>query len=236
MLKKKPTPGLCHWSRCQTAVTEPNTLCPKHTSGLVVDNALTVSRNEALELLTAVSTVGLTDMVEVEDRSVSGLAFLGLAREHARVLKADLEKARKVEKEPHLRKGQEVDALYKPATDTCQAVVKACTDRLEAYAKELAAEQRKALEAVAQAAVAGDMALAKVEHSRAQGLAPELPDTVRLYTEIGFELDLDEVPEEVRVVFELLDEAKVKAYGKACQGTIRIPGIRWTRVEKVRTA
>jgi hypothetical protein len=234
-LKKNPTPGLCHAKSCRTKVTEPSTLCAKHVGKIVdvVDNALLVVRNENLELLTAVANIGLTDLVELEDRTVSGLEFLGIAREEARTTKARFDAQRKEEKQPSLDEGRRIDSAYKPLLDTLESVVKACTTRLLDHARAAAEAQRQALAAVAVAAQSGDMALARVEHERAQNLAPNLPPQVRLETKVLPEIeDIDLVPRE----WFVLDLKRLTELGERTQGTAVVPGVRWVRVEKVRTA
>lgn len=235
-LKKKPTPGLCHWTRCQTKVNGTDTLCAKHSAGALVDNAILAKRNEALELLDAAANVPLDAVVELDGAEISGLEFLGRAREHARVMRKELEDLRKADKAPHLAKCQEVDGLYKPATDTCTAVVKACTDRLEEHVRSQNLARLEALKAVQIAASTGDTALVKVEHERAQSLSAALPAQVRTYFDIEPVVDLEGVSPEYHVLYEYLDLDKLKALGKSTQGTAVVPGIKWSRVEKVRTA
>lgn len=249
-IKAKPTPGLCHASRCNTQVAPGTTLCESHAQAAgkslakahaatdltttVYSAEVTPIRNEVLELLEAVSNLPLDAQVETETQgTVSGLTFLGLAREDARLTHKRLEERRTAITRPMLDAKREVDQLFKPATDTCTAVIRACTDRMEKHAHELAAERRLALAAVTAAVQSGDTDLVRVEHARAGALAPALPPQVRLYTEVGFVVeDLSLVPREWMV----LDEARVLAHVRATQGTSPIPGITITRTEKVRTA
>lgn len=246
-LKKNPTPGLCHAKSCRTKVSDPDKLCAKHVGKVVdvVDTALVSVRNEYLELLQFASNVPLDAQIEVspedeveaqdlaEGGTMSGLDALGIIRERARLAHKKFDAARKAEKQPSLDEGRRIDAAYNPLLQTCESVIKACTTRIEQNARALAEEQRKALAAVAQAAQSGDMALARVEHERAAALTPVLPAGVRLETKIVPEIvDIELVPRE----WFVLDIERLTELGERTQGTAVVDGVRWVRVEKVRTA
>lgn len=247
-LRKNPKPGQCHAQRCNENVNAPDTLCAKHRNepvqgelpgtaivevGPEVDS-LASTRSELLSLLDTAANIPFDALCETEAGQVSGLQLLGQLREYARQNKRELDEQRAAQKAPFLAGGREVDARYKPALDTAEALLKACDKRITEHARLQDEQRRAALAEVTRLAQENAPAAAiQVAHERAVAATPELPPQVKLRTVFRYEVvNHEDIPRE----FLTLDHSKLMAHINATQGTAHIPGVNIIREEKPVTA
>lgn len=142
---------------------------------------------------------------------------VGLILSEAKKLRADIDKARKEEKAPHLEAGKAVDAAYKPTFEKLDAIVTAAKPVLTKWLNAVAAqqaEQKRQVEAEAERA-----AQAAIEAERQSAGNLEATEQVtQLRKEAG------------RVAKEAAKVGKQKAH---VEGLDRAIGLRETKVVTV---
>lgn len=189
----------------------------------------TKSTSLALAPSDALATVQLDMLTVLTAVAERPIADLGDLRELARLKRKELDTARAAEKKSHLdagrAAGRAVDAKYRAGLETCQAVVDACTERLEQYL----VEQRRIQLQLVQDTV---MPMAEKHQALIAVSNPVLPTQVRVRVEFGFEVEsFEDVPRD----FLVADVSRIMQHIKDTQGTQAIAGIRITRKEKVTT-
>lgn len=160
--------------------------------------------------------------------SQQALDWLGQVYEGVKNALAGLEEKRTSITKPINEAKRKVDALFAPAKDGCKAVIKACEDRLNAYAAQQRATQDQALQLI-EGGSRDDTTIAA-----AHLVGPSLPEQVDVRDEYAVEVqDFARVPD----MFKVLDEASVITYAKSRHGRVDIPGLIVTvrdRVQKAR--
>lgn len=156
----------------------------------------------------------------------TGLQALGLCRETARVQLKNLEERRTSQNRPLLDKKRRNDELFKPYTETCEAIVDACTSRLEAYEKARLAAQREAAALVHAAPT--DPSVLAVAH----GAAEALPAQVRAQPVWRIKVvDFALVPDALK----LFNQQAAQLLVDSKRGQIVIPGLEITEDVEIKT-
>lgn len=239
-LKSKPVNGVCAASRCTSPVTTPETLCAKHLAGDAPAKAPKASeslelvraelepvKNEQLEVLQAVAALELdtvyTMTLDVQPEELTGLQAVTKLRDHARAKAKDLEGKRKAITGPMDAAKKGVMDLFRPAIDTCEAVQRACRDRLEEHARALREVQMAALAAAGAGEDAAPM-LAVAADMQA------MPEGTKVHQVLDYEvLDFAALPDQ----FKQVDDRAIRAYLSMSAGLQDIPGVRISKGIKV---
>ena len=188
------------------------------------------ARTSAEEMLRFCALVPLDLQVQIAHGGphMSGLEALGAIRETARLQLKNVEERRKADNAPLLEQKRKIDEAYKPLKETCESIVRTCTDRLQEYANAQAAARTQALQAVN----FGDRSPEVLAVAHGDTAAP-LPPEVTTRTKFGFKVvNLDEVPR----AFMVLDEKLVQQYIDAKKGQCTIPGLEVFEFQKVQTS
>jgi hypothetical protein len=242
-LRKTAIPGRCAANRCVKEATvtpeNPHGLCNQHynewmsagspdlaapaaptkapsskNADLEVTKAEITPLRDALDrALNFVATVGFEDATPFG----TGLEALGKMRETARQQFKLLEEKRTTLNRPVLDLKRMHDALFKPALDQCEAVQRACTERLEAYERARMLAQRAA--ALQVSADPLDPSVLSIAHHAAAPLPEEVSARVVFKYEI---VDFAQVPRE----FLLLNDRLVMHTITDRRGQLTIPGLR----------
>ena len=147
---------------------------------------------------------------------MTGLEVLGHMRETARQQFAQIEEKRTSITKPLLAAKRAADEVFKPGLEGCEAIVKACTDRLTNYERARLEAQRAAAAQV-QSAPSDPTLLAVAHHAPAPLPAEVRPQTIFTYKVT----DLALVPRE----FMVLNDQLVRAYISHHRGQCEIPGL-----------
>lgn len=184
-------------------------MAKKKSTAIVVADESALTRPDLLATLAALPT----DPVA-----------LGLLRESARLAKKELDTARAAEKKQHLDAGRAVDAKYRAGIETCDRVVQACTEALEAGLAAQRAETARVL--------ADNTAPLEQRVAALVSTAVVVPSTVRVKLEYSFEVEnLDEVPRQ----FLTVDADALQKHIEETHGQAPVGGIKILRKEKVVT-
>ena len=241
--EKSRVEGLCLAARCKAPNTGDSPFCARHfnewqAAGAPDLNTLEAPAkkepgNEIVEAKAEVVQMRdylgqyLASAATIPLASQAELDWLGQVRETARLALAHLEERRTAITKPMMQAKREVDALFAPAKEQCEALLSTCTQRLNEHARQLKAAQDAALAQVD--AGARDDATLAIAH----GGLPQLPEQVRTQRVFRFEvLDMAQVPQ----AFLTVDTDAVMAYVRAKAGQCEIPGLRIWSEDEVRTA
>lgn len=201
--------------------TESTAIVPAAVPAAVPEGAIV--REDLLEYLALISAVEMTDQVAMGEQVISGAECIGRIHDLAYRAKKAWNDAR-LEKVRGFRAQEEAsNEGYRPVIETCDAILEACTARLQAHADAQDASKRAALAAMNEAGPSDVLAAA--------ASAPvELPPQVKIKVETSWRLvNLAEVPPE----FLQVNEKAIKEHIRTTQGTVPIPGIEFVREKTV---
>lgn len=163
-----------------------------------------------------VNGIGLGSYLGRPDRDgMTGLDALGMVREMARQQIQMLEEKRTSVTKPMLDTKRTVDSWFRPATEQCEAIMNACTDRLNSYERERLAMQRAA--AVQVRAAPDDPSVLAVAHHTTAPLPQEVETRTRFVVRV---IDFAKVPPE----FLLFNQQLADSYVSHKRGQCTIPG------------
>ncbi len=247
--KKTLTPGNCTIMRCKAGVAvssvNPLNMCDRHLDEwtnagcppLEAKAAPVKATSEELatveaELISPVRTAAsqyLQTISTIVLNTQEALDWIGAVREGMRQALGTVEARRTTITKPMNELKRAVDALFSPAKDSCEAVIKACDARMNAYHAEQRAAQDQAL-AMIQNGSRDDTTIAAAHLT-----GPSLPSTVIVRDEYDIQVtDFSLVPD--MFVIKTLDTTAIETYARTRHGRVNIPGLTVTKRGEVRTA